>query len=121
VSAALAEEGEKLRSACAEQCKEECLSPNDCWQVEPEVASGNADTWSLFKLFETRWQWGAAGYRCGYDIAPLQAFAIHAKASPAELLDIVERVKVIEETVLVAEAKRAEMDEDQREAKAGGK
>lgn len=94
------------------------MKPDDCWQVEPEVLPGNAETWSLFKLFDTRFDWGASGYRLSYDIGPLQAFAIHARATPDELLDIVQRVKLIEETVLAAEAARAELDEEERERKA---
>ena len=83
--------------------------------MEPEVCSGNDTAWSLYQLFDSQWDWGGAGYRTRYDYGPLMVLARSLGSGGAALLDLVERVKVIEATILEIESQRYEFDQSRRE------
>jgi hypothetical protein len=117
--AELAHEGEKIRKGCVGRCEAACLEPSDCWQIPPVVHEGNETAWELYQLFETRWVWGAAGYRSSYDYSNAMQLAAQVGVVGVDLLDLVERIKVVESTVLSIEAERYDLDEATRKREAG--
>lgn len=100
-------------------CEVACGNPDACWSVEPHVEPTNRAAWTLYQLFETQWEWGFSGYRIRYDYMALLALAAHLDGEPADILDLTEKVRVIEHTLLTIEEERYEHDKKSRERKTG--
>lgn len=79
------------------------------------MREGNKRAWFLYQLFDAKWEWGAAGYRSRYDSTELMQMARWFGAEAMEMLDMAERVKVIENTILEIEGQRYEADKEKRD------
>lgn len=99
-------------------CKTRCGRPERCWSIEPEVCEGNNAVWELYQLLDTDWHWGAGGYKSRYDRIPFMKLALKMGATQYELIDLLERLKVIEAAVLEIEMRRYQFAEEERKRKA---
>lgn len=86
--------------------------------MPPDISESNAQAWALYELFDTQWQLAPSGYRHAYQYSSLLQFAGQLGATPSELTDLIERVKVIENAVLSVEYERYLHDEAERQRKA---